>query len=106
MGTLKQPKWDKQEGAPIIVADPDGPNKNPSFTEPLGVGQQALGTIGGVEIAVLLTNILTDTKAQGEVIHILDGQNDLDSLGDLSIGDTVIIKREDMYSLYVDINIT
>ena len=104
MKTVKQPKWDRQEGAPIIMDSPDGPNRNPSLAEPLRVGQRAIGTIGGVEIAVLLTDILTTTSAQAEIISILDGQNDRDVLDDLSIGDTVLIKRADMYSLDIDTN--
>jgi hypothetical protein len=103
METAKQPHWDKQEGVPIILARPDSPNRTPSFTEPLQVGQRATGTVGGVEIVVSLTNILTATKAHGEIINITDGQNDRDSLGDLSIGDTVLIRRGDMYSLEVDV---
>ena len=99
----KQPKWDKQENAPIILADPDGPNKNPSLREPLSVGQQATGTIGGVEVAVLLTEILSPTTAKGRIVRILDGHDDLDFTGDLSIGDTVSINRNDMYSLDIDI---
>lgn len=101
MKTVKQPKWDKQESAPIILTDPDGPNRNPSLAEPLSVGQTAVGTIGGVEIAVLLTDILTTTSVQGEILEILDGQIDQDSLGDLSKGDTVLIKRENMYSIEI-----
>ncbi len=102
MGTVKQPKWDKQEGAPVILTNPEGQDKNPSLTEPLRAGQEAIGTIGGVEIAVLLTDILTSTKAQGEIVRILDGRDDLDRLGELSMGDIVLIRREDMYSLDVD----
>jgi hypothetical protein len=105
MKTVKQPKWDRQEGAPIIVANPEGPNRNPSLTEPLSVGQRAIGTVGGVEIEVLLTDILTTTTAQAEIIGIVDGRDDRDSLGDLSIGDAVLIKRADMYSLDVDVNL-
>ena len=60
--TVKQPKWDKQESAPIILTNPDGPNRNPSLAEPLSVGQTAVGTIGGVEIAVLLTDILRNFR--------------------------------------------
>ena len=102
MKTVKEPKWDKQEGAPMILTNPDGPNRYPSLAEPLRVGQQAIGTIGGVEIAVRLTDILTTTKAQGEIVEIIDGQDDRDSLGELSIGDTVTINRGDMYCLEVD----
>ena len=102
MKSVKQPKWDRQEDTPIIQSNPDGANRNPSFTTPLRVGQLATGTIGGLEIAVVLTDILTATNAQGEIIRILDGQNDQDSLGDLSIGDIVLIKYTDMYSLDVD----
>jgi hypothetical protein len=102
MKTVKRPKWDRQEGAPVILANPDGPNINPSFSEPLCSGQRAIGTIGGVEIAVLLTDILTTTSAQGEIISILDGQNDRNYLDDLSMGDTVLIRRADMYSLEID----
>jgi hypothetical protein len=106
MKPVKQPKWDKQEGTPIIQSNPDGANRNPSFTTPLRVGQLATGTIGGAEIAVVLTDILTTTNAQGEIIRILDGQNDRDFVGDLSIGDTVLIKSTDMYSLEVDTDFT
>ncbi len=102
MGTVKQPEWDKQEGAPIILTNPEGQNRNPSLLEALTAGQEAIGTIGGVEIAVLLTEILTPTKAQGEIVRILDGRDDLERLGELSIGDIVLIRREDMYSLDVD----
>ncbi len=104
MKTVKQPKWDKQGGAPIILANPEGPNKNPSFLEPLRAGQEATGTIGGVEIAVLLTDILTTTKAQGEIVRMLDGPHDIDRLGDLSVGDIVLIGRDEMYSLYIDMD--
>jgi hypothetical protein len=103
MATTKQPKWDKQENTPIILADPDGPNKNPSLTEPIRVGERATGTIGGVEITVLLTEILSSTNAKGRIIRILDGHNDLDVTGDLSIGDTVSINRHDMFSLEIEI---
>ena len=106
MKPVKQPKWDKQEGTPIFQSNPDGANRNPSFTTPLRVGQLATGTIGGAEIAVVLTDILTTTNAQGEIIRILDGQNDRDFVGDLSIGDTVLIKSTDMYSLEVDTDFT
>jgi hypothetical protein len=102
MKTVKQPAWDRQEGAPIILTNPDGTNRNPSLAEPLGAGQQATGTIGGVEITVLLRDILTATRAEGEIIRILDGQDDRDFLDDLSIGDIVLIRRQDMYSLDVD----
>lgn len=104
MKTVKQPKWDRQEGMPIILTNPDGQDKTPSLAEPLMAGQEAIGTIGGVEIAVLLTDVLSSTKAQGEIVRILDGRNDLDRLGDLSIGDIVLIRREDMFSLDVDTN--
>jgi hypothetical protein len=106
MAAIKQPKWDKQENTPIILADPDGPNKSPSFTEPLSVGQLATGIIGGLEIDVLLTEILSPTSAKGRIIRILDGHNDLNFTGDLSIGDTVSIDRDDMYSLDIDIENT
>jgi hypothetical protein len=106
MAATKQPKWDKQENAPIIFADPDGPNKNPSFTEPLNVGQLATGMIGGVEIDVLLTEILSPATAKGRIIRIIDGRNELDSTGDLSVGDTVSLDRDDMYSLDIDIEDT
>jgi hypothetical protein len=106
MAATKQPKWDKQENTPIILADPDGPNRNPSFTEPLSVGQLATGIIGGLEIDVLLTGILSTTNAKGKIIRILDGHNDLNFTGDLSIGDTVSIDRDDMYSLDIDIENT
>lgn len=102
MASVKQPKWDKQEGPPLIIANPSGPNRNPSLVEPLKVGQQAIGTIGGVEIAVVLKDILTPTKACGEIVAIMDGMKDLDSLGDLSVGDSVLITRQDMYSLEID----
>ena len=102
MKTVKQPKWDKQEGSPIIFANPDGPNRNPSLTEPLRVGQQAIGTIGGVEVVVVLKDMLTPTKAQGEIVSIMDGMEERVSLGDLSVGDSVFITRQDMYSLDVD----
>jgi len=102
MKTVKMPNWDKQEGAPIILCNPQGPNKNPSFNEPLRVGHIATGTIGGVEIVVSLTDIISAVKAQGEIIGILDGQNERDSLGDLSVGDIVFIERKDMYSLDID----
>ncbi len=105
MKTVKQPKWDKQEGAPIILADPDGPNKNPPFNEPLRVGQRATGTIDGVEVVVLLTDILTTVKAQGQVIGIFDGQNERDAIGDLCLGDIVFIERKDIYSLDIDTDI-
>lgn len=102
MKTAKQPKWDKQDGPPIVLANPAGPNKSPSLTEPLKPGQEAVGTIGGVEVVVLLKDILTPTQAQGEITQTLDGFVDLDVLGDLSVGDTVFIRREDMYSLNID----
>lgn len=106
MATTKQPKWDKQENTPIIFADPNGPNKNPSFTEPLCVGQLTTGIVGGIEIDVLLTEIVSPTNAKGRIIRILDGHNDLDFTGGLSIGDTVSIGRDDMYSLDIDIENT
>lgn len=102
MKTVKQPTWDKQESTPIILTNPDGSNRNPSFQEPLSAGQRVTGTIGGVEVTVLLTDILSSTSAQGEIIGILDGQDDRGSLGDLLIGDIVFIKRENMYSIEVD----
>ena len=102
MKTAKQPKWDRQEGPPIVIANPDGPNKNPSFTEPLRVGQEAIGTIGGVEVVVMLTDIVTPTQAQGEITQIMDGLVELDALGDVSVGDAVLIKREEMFSLNID----
>ncbi len=106
MKTVKQPKWDRQDGAPVILTGPDSLNKNPSFTEPLRAGQQAIGTIGGIEVAVLLTEIMTTASAQGEIVGIVDGQTNRDSLGDLSVGDTVLIKRSDMYSLDVDTDLS
>lgn len=102
MKTAKQPKWDKQEGPPIVIANPAGPNRNPSFTEPLKVGQEAIGTIGGIEVVITLTDIIAPTQAQGEITQILDGLAELDAIGDLSVGDTVLIRREDMYSLNID----
>lgn len=102
MKTAKQPKWDKQDGPPIVLANPAGPNKSPSLTEPLMAGQEAIGTIGGVEIVVMLTDIVTPTQAQGEITQIMDGLVELDALNDLSVGDTVLIRREDMYSLNID----
>lgn len=106
MKTAKQPKWDKQEGPPIVIANPAGPNRNPSFTEPLREGQEAIGTIGGVEIVVTLTLVISPTQGQGEITQILDGMAELDALGDLSVGDTVLIKREDMYSLNIDADLS
>lgn len=105
MKTAKQPKWDKQDGPPIVLANPAGPNKSPSLTEPLAAGQEAIGTIGGVEVVVTLTNIIAPTQAQGEITQILDGLVDLDVLGELSVGDTVLIRREDMFSLNIDANL-
>ena len=99
----KQPKWDKQEGAPIIMADPKGPNKSPSLTEPLRAGQQAVGTISGVEIVVLLTEVVSPTTGKGRIVGIMDGFTDRDTLGDLSTGDIVLIDRDDMYSLDIDV---
>ena len=99
MNTVKKPKWDKQDDSPIIIANPEGTNKNPSFTEPLRAGQEAIGTIGGVEIAVMLTDIITTTSAYGKIVAIIDGQQDRNTLGDLSVGDSVFIRREDIYSL-------
>jgi len=99
----KQPKWDRQEGAPIILADPNGPNKSPSLTEPLRAGQQATGTISGVEIMVLLTEVVSATAAKGRIVGIADGFTDRETMGDLSIGDIVLITRDDMYSLDVDV---
>jgi hypothetical protein len=99
---MKQPKWDRQEGPPIVVSNPDGPNSNPSLTEPLKVGQEAIGTIGGVEIVVMLSEIITPTQAKGEITQILNGLVEMETLGDLSLGDTVLIKRDEMYSLNID----
>jgi hypothetical protein len=103
MTNTKRPKWDRQENMPIILAYPDGPNKNPSLAEPLGVGQRATGMISGAEISVLLTELLSFTNAKGRIVRIQYGHNDLDSIGDLSIGDTVLINRNDMYTLEIDI---
>lgn len=102
MKAAKEPRWDRQDGPPMVIADPRGPNSNPSLAEPLRVGQEATATIGGVEIVVVLTDILTPTKAHGEIVRILDGPVDKESLGELSIGDIVLIRREDMYSLNID----
>lgn len=102
MKTVKEPIWDKQEGMPIVLTDPDGPGRTPSLSVPLEVGYIATGTVGGVEIAVKLTEILTSSKAKGEVIDIFDGITDLDSLGDLAKGDLVLIGRQDMYSIEID----
>ena len=99
----KQPEWDKQENGPIIFADPNGSHRSPSLAEPLTAGQQATGTIGGLEIVVLLTEILSPTNAKGKIIRILDGFIDLDSIGDLTIDDSVLISRDDMYSLEIDV---
>lgn len=102
MTSVKQPHWDKQDGLPIIIANPTGPNKNPSLTEPLRVGQEATATIQGIEVVVVLTDVLTPTRAHGEIVRILDGYVDRETFGDLSIGDTVLIRREDMFSLNID----
>jgi hypothetical protein len=40
-----------------------GPNRNPSLMEPLKERQEAIGTISGLEIAVVLTEIPAPTKA-------------------------------------------
>ena len=98
MTSVKQPHWDKQDGLPIIIANPTGPNKNPSLTEPLSVGQEATATIQGIEVVV----VLTPTRAHGEIVRILDGYVDRETFGDLSIGDTVLIRREGMFSLNID----
>ncbi len=102
MKNVKKPKWDKQEGSPIILTNPEGMNKNPSFVEPLKAGQEVTATIGGIEVVVMLTNIFTTTSAEGKVVAIIDGQQDRDTLGDLALGDNVFIRREDMYSLDID----
>ena len=103
MKTVKQPKWDKQDEGPTILVSPDGSNKDASITEPLKVGHRAAGTIGGVEITVRLLNLRSSTIAEAEIIRIRDEQDDREILGDLSIGDTVLIKREDMRWLDIDI---
>ena len=59
----------------------------------------------GVEIVVALTRILTATSAEGDIIGILDGRNERESFGDLSMGDTILIRRDDMYSLEIDIDV-
>ncbi|HNZ59737.1 MAG TPA: hypothetical protein PLT06_05705, partial [Syntrophorhabdaceae bacterium] len=79
--------------------------KNPSFNEPLRVGQRATGTVDGVEVVVLLSDILTTVKAQGEIVGIFDGQNEKDVFDGLRIGDVVFIERKDMYSLDIDTDI-
>jgi len=103
MTKAKHPPWDKQDGAPIILANPAGPNATPSFSEPLKRGQEAIGMIGGIEVVVVLADVLTATSAEGEIVEILDGFQDRQSLGELAVGDRVFIRREDMYSLNVDV---
>ena len=101
----KQPNWDKQENLLIILVSPDGANKNASITTPLKVGQLAVGTIGGIDVTVQLKELVTATNAKATIIRIFDGQKDVDSIGDLSMYDSVFIRREDMKSLDVDVTI-
>jgi hypothetical protein len=102
MLTVKYPKWDKQNQTQLLC-NPDGPNKNASIGDPLRIGQRATGTIGGIQIKILLSELKSSSSSIGRIIRILDQQNDLDVLGNLSIGDTVFISRSDMKSLDVDV---
>lgn len=98
---VKKPTWDKQEGAPLIISDPQGENPNPSFAEALMAGQIATGMIGGIEIVMQLTEILSGTSANAQIVQIIDGTEDRTSAADLHPGDTVFITRADMYSIEV-----
>jgi len=104
MATTKQPNWDKREGSLIIMANPDGPNKNAPLTVPLKTGQRAMGTIGGVEVTVLLTEIVTPTTAEATIIRIWNGTEDIDDLGDISLGNNVMISRDNIKRLDIDAN--
>jgi hypothetical protein len=104
MATIKQPHWDKREGSLIIMVDPDGPNSKATFTEPLKLGQRATGTIGGVEVTVLLTEIISHTTAHARIVRIWNGTEDLDSLGDIFLEDSVVISHDNVKRLDVDAN--
>ena len=93
MKDVKHPKWDEQVQNKRILFCPDGPSRNASPEQPLEVGNQSLGTIGGVEIGLRLVPILSPDSAEAEIIIIQDGA---ETTGDLHIGDVVSIKRDEM----------
>jgi hypothetical protein len=101
--TKKRLEWDVQEKQ-LIMANPDGPNKNASLTEPFRIGQRATGTIGGAAITVLLTKIITPTSAEAKVIRIWNGDKEMGSLGDLYIANIVMLSRENVRWLDIDTN--
>lgn len=106
MAAIKKPDWYKRDGPPIILFDPEGQHREAMFTEPLKVGQRATGIIGGIEVTVLLTEIVTYTRAHGRVIRIKNRDEDLVSFEDISLQDIVVITRDDIKCLDVDANTT
>lgn len=65
--------------------------------ELLGAGMQAVEPIDGMGVAVVLTDIVTPTKARGRIAGIPGGPDNRSSLGD-----SVLIACQDKYSLEVD----
>jgi hypothetical protein len=82
-----------------ILGDPDGPNRNASFSKPLEVGMRALATIDGKEITVRIVRVITAESAEAEVIKL---QNEVEFVKDLHLGDITAISRSDMKWLDVD----
>jgi hypothetical protein len=70
MKSAQEPKWDKQEPDNRIMYDPNGKTKEAGITEPLKIGQKALGIIKGTEIFVLLTTILSPETCEGRIFRI------------------------------------
>lgn len=104
MKPVKHPVWDKQQHDTLIMVSPDSSQHSATSGEPLAVGQQAWAAIGGVEVKVLLTNLLTPTEAEARIIRIRkDKGEDQETLGDLSIDDTVLIARKDIRWLDIDV---
>jgi hypothetical protein len=63
-----------------------------------------MGTVGGVEVTVLLTEIVTPTTAEAMITRIRRGTEDIDNIGDISLGESVMISRDNITRLDVDEN--
>jgi len=105
MKIVKKPKWDKQDPSRLqVLHSPDGPSKNAAITDPLRAGHRPVGTIGGVEIEIKLTNIISATEAEGVIIRIGPPYLNRENLEDLCLDDIVFIRRRDMSSIDVEIS--
>lgn len=91
MRTVKHPTWDKHDHPVLLFTPGTSGEKVPQ--DYLEVGMMIGATIEGIEVKMRCTAVIPPRTAEAEILRI---SNTEETVGDLSIGDTVLIDLCDM----------